>query len=316
MLSTVSWWAWAVLAGTVVPLLALDLFLHRGDHQDSWQRSLGWSIAWIAVALLFDLGIALTMGADDAKEFLSAYLLEKTLSVDNLFVFLVIFRTLGIPSEQERRVLSWGVFGALVTRGAFIAFGTVLLTRWQPVVYFFALILVVTGIRMLRPEVRREDAKVVGHLRRFIPFSPRLDGHRFLVRDQGKLVASPLLLALVAVELTDVVFAVDSIPAAFAVTREPFIVYSSNIFALLGLRSLYIVLARTLQTMIYLRYGLAFILFFAGAKMIASPFIHTPPGVSLGIILVCLSASIVASLVAQRRAARARKSMSAHSKMR
>lgn len=290
-------WAWALLVIVMVGLIAVDLLLHRGDRVDSPRRALVWSLVWIGIAFLFNGFVLYQFGSQAAEQFLAAYLLEKSLSVDNLFLFIVIFGAFRIPATEQRRVLTWGIIGALVTRALFIALGAALLQRWHEITYVFGALLVITALKMLRAPAENETPKLLGWLERHVPWTSTLHGHRFITRIDGRRVATPLLLALIAIELTDVFFAVDSIPAAFAVTEAPFLVYSSNIFALLGLRALYIVLAGALANLRYLRFGLSAVLFFAGGKMLAAPWIRLHPLVSVLIIVACVGASIVASLV-------------------
>jgi tellurite resistance protein TerC len=299
-------WLWASFVALVVVLLAVDLLAHRKERPDSKKIAVAWTAGWIACALAFNLFVAVTFGAEAGEQFLGAYALEKSLSVDNLFVFLIVFKRIGVPLDQERRVLSWGILGALVTRGIFIAIGAELLERWHAIVYVFGAVLIFSGLKMLRTEGSDEGAGwLMPWLQRKLPYSAEAKGPHFFVREAGKLLATPLMVALIAVELTDVVFAVDSIPAAFAVTERPFIVYTSNIFAVLGLRSLYMVLARSLEHLKYLHFGLAAVLVFAGVKMVGSCWVHVSPLVSLGIIALSIGIAVVASVVHGRRARRA-----------
>ncbi|CAN5702647.1 TerC family protein [soil metagenome] len=299
-------WSWVMLGCVMAAMIAIDLFSHRGDHVDSRRRAVVWSCVWIGVALLFNLYIAIHFGAEAGERFLGAYLLEKSLSIDNLFLFIVIFGALGIPKAEQHRVLTWGVIGALVTRGAFIAVGSVALHRWHALTYVFGAILVVTSLKLLAaPSKGSEKHKLLGWLEKHLPWSPQLDGHKFITRVNLKRVATPLLLALVAIELTDVVFAIDSVPAAFSVTDEPFLIYSSNIFAILGLRALYVVVAGAVADLRYLRFGLAAVLAFSGIKMLASSWLEIPPLVAVGVIVVCIGTSVIASLLARRTPAEA-----------
>jgi tellurite resistance protein TerC len=301
--------AWLVLAVVVAVGVAIDLIGHRGDRGQGRTKAALWSAAWIGTALAFGAWIAIRFGRGAAEDYLTAFLVEKSLSVDNLFVFLIVFGRLRIPAAEQHRVLQWGIIGAFVTRGLFIAGGSALLASWHGVVYVLGAFLIFTGYKTARDQGSLEDdvgkeGKLLPFLRRHLPFTPRLDGHRFLSIENGRRVATPLLLALIVIEITDVIFAVDSIPAAFAITTEPFIVYSSNIFALLGLRALYSVLADLLADLKYLRYGLGGILAFAGAKMLASDVVHVPRLVSLLAIVCILAAAVVPSVVARRRHAR------------
>jgi tellurite resistance protein TerC len=293
-------WAWGLLAGVMLLLIAIDLVAHRGDHVDSRRRALVWSIVWIAAAVVFGGFVAVYFGAEPAEQYFAAYLLEKSLSVDNLFLFLVIFGALGIPPSEQRRVLTWGIIGALVTRGLFIAAGSAVLQRWHEVTYVFGAILVITALKMLR-EPDDKPNRVVPWLERHLPWTSERAGHRFVVRRDGRWVATPLLVALLAIELTDVVFAVDSVPAAFAVSEEPFVIYSSNVFAVLGLRALYIVLVGALAQLRYLRYGLSAVLVFAGAKMLVASWFKIPPLVSVMVIAGMIGGAVWASIAATRR---------------
>jgi len=245
--------------------------------------------------------VALRFSAAAGEQFLGAYLLEKSLSIDNLFLFLVVFGALEIPTTEQRRVLTWGILGALVMRGAFIAIGAATLHRWHQVTYVFGAILLVTAVKLLRPARPNEEVRVLGWLERHLPWTDQLHGHHFVTRVNGRRVGTPLLVALLAIEVTDVVFAVDSIPAAFAITEEPFLVYSSNIFAVLGLRALYIVLAGALANMRYLRLGLAAVIAFAGFKLLAARWVAVSPLLSVCVIVGCIGTAALASTIATRR---------------
>ncbi|HEX2690874.1 MAG TPA: TerC/Alx family metal homeostasis membrane protein [Kofleriaceae bacterium] len=296
-------WAWGLLAVIMLLLVSIDLFAHRGDRIDSRGRALVWSGVWVMVAVVFGGFIAVRFGAAAAEQYFAAYLLEKSLSVDNLFLFVVVFAALGIPAAEQRRVLTWGIVGALVTRGVFIALGAAVLHRWHEITYVFGAILVFTAWKMLR-ETEGVSSRLLPWLERHLPWTSERSGHHFLVRRAGRWVATPLLVALIAIELTDVVFALDSIPAAFAVSEDPFIVYSSNVFAVLGLRALYVVLVGAIAKLRYLRYGLSGVIAFAGAKMLAAPWVKIPPIASVGVIALVIGAAVTASLVVNRRARR------------
>jgi tellurite resistance protein TerC len=293
--------AWLIFAGVVVASLAADLFGHRGGRSLSRRAAIVWSVVWITVALLFGGWVGLSLGRDSAEDFLTAWLIEKSLSIDNLFVFLVIFGRLRIPTSAQHRVLFWGIIGAFVTRAAFIASGSALLSAWHGAVYVLGAFLIYTGLKTMRDHGEEGDGKVLSFVRRRLPFTSRMEGHRFFVRENGRSVATPLFAALIVIEITDVLFAIDSIPAVFSVTSEPFIVYSSNVFAILGMRALYLVLADLLADLKYLRYGLSGILVLAGVKMLASKYVHIPHVWSLLAIVVVLGASIVPSVVERRR---------------
>ncbi len=302
----VPFWAWFVLGSVVVVSLVVDLLGHRGSHGLGRKQAFAWSAAWITVALGFGVWVGLRFGREAAEDFFTAFLVEKSLSIDNLFVFLVIFARLKIPRSEQHRVLQWGIIGAFVTRAALIAGGAALLGAWHGIVYVLGAFLVYTGIKTARAHDKDEaegEGKILPFLRRHLPYTSRLDGHRFFTVENGRRVITPLLLAVIVIEITDIVFAVDSIPAVFAISTDPFIVYSSNVFAILGLRALYSVLADLLADMKYLRYGLAAILIFAGGKMLASDILHVPHVVSLLAIVGILASAIVPSVIARRRRA-------------
>ncbi len=295
-------WAWALLGTLLLVFLSIDLIAHRGDSSESRRSAIVWSAIWITVALGFNLFVALQFGREAGEQFLAAYLLEKSLSVDNLFLFIVIFGELRIPRSEQRRVLTFGILGALVTRCLFIVLGAAALHRWHEVTYIFGGVLVITALKLLRaPGETEETPRALVWLERHLPWTRELHGHRFLTRIKGRLVATPLLIALIAIELTDVVFAIDSVPAAFAVSQDTFILYSSNVFAVLGLRALYIVLANALHGLKYLRFGLAAVLGFAGAKMLLVSWVKLSPLASVGVIATCIGVAIVASVIATRR---------------
>ena len=299
-------WAWGVLAVVVAISITTDLVAHRGDHVDSKKRALAWTLLWVTVAMAFNLFVYLWFGSVPAQEFLAAYLLEKSLSVDNLFVFLLVFGALKIPQAEQRRVLTWGILGAIVFRGLLIFAGAAAVQRWHALTYVFGAILIFAAIKLVREKPEKdEDSKVVLWLEKHIRWTRKLHGHHFIVKlEDGKRYATPLLLALLAIEFTDIVFAIDSVPAAFAVTQEPFLIFSSNLLAILGLRALYIVLAGLLADLRYLKYGLSAVLAFAGAKLLAVNYIKLPPLISVAIIAVCITVSVVASVIANRRDAR------------
>lgn len=296
---------WVLFIVFVLGMLALDLgVFHRRAHAISMREALGWTAAWIALSLVFGAGVWWRYGSTAGLEFLTGYLVEKALSVDNIFVFIVIFGALGIPEKYQHRVLYWGILSALCLRAAMIFAGIALLERFHWLVYALGAFLVFTGIKLLLVRGGAEanpGGRLVPALRRWIPVSDRVDGGRFVTRAGGRSVATPLLLALIVVEVSDVVFAVDSIPAIFGVTRDPFIVFTSNVFAILGLRSLYFAIASMLGRFQHLKVGLAGVLAFVGAKMLLSSVATIPPFASLGIIAALLGASIATSLLARRR---------------
>jgi tellurite resistance protein TerC len=291
---------WAGFTLFVAALLALDLgVFHRRAHEVRYREALAWSGVWVGLALTFNLLVYHWFGSERALEFLTGYLIEKALSVDNIFVFLMIFSYFSVPAEYQHRVLFWGILGALLMRAAFIVAGAALLERFHWVVYLFGAFLVFTGVRLLRGSAVEVDPGrnlVYRLFKRIVPTVHEYHGPAFTVVEGGRRFATPLLVVVVVVEATDVVFALDSIPAIFAVTTDPFIVYTSNIFAILGLRALYFLLAGALGQFRYLRVGLGLVLCFVGAKMAAADFYQVPILASLAVIAILLLGSIVASL--------------------
>lgn len=292
----------------IFAMLALDLgVFHRKAHAISIREALIWSVVWIVLALIFNAGIYLWRGPETALEFLTGYLIEKSLSVDNLFVFVLIFTSLSVPPTSQHRVLFWGILGALVMRGTLILIGTALLEEFHWIIYLFGAFLIFTGIKMAlhrEVEVHPEENPLIKLARRFLPMTSQYEGDRFFTRRAGRLMATPLVLALLIVESTDLVFAVDSIPAIFAITLDPFIVYTSNVFAILGLRSLYFVLAGAVGKFYYLKFGLSVVLTFVGVKMVLADFYKIPIAVSFLVVALVLMVAIVASLMRARRLAR------------
>jgi TerC family integral membrane protein len=300
---------WLGFTGLVLTLLVLDLgVLNRRSHVLTLKEALSWSGGVVALALLFGLFILWREGAQQALEYYTGYLIELSLSVDNLFVFLLIFTYFCVRAEAQPKVLKWGILGAIVMRLVMIGLGAFLLSSFNWIVYVFGGLLVVTGIRMFTQKEERVDLErnpVVRLARRFIPLSSSYEETRFFTRSAtGKVLATPLLLVLLVVEWSDLVFAIDSIPAIFAVTRDPFLVYSSNVFAILGLRALYFVLAGMLDRFIYLRPAISFILVFVGLKMLLSGWFHLPILLSLGVIVITLALAVVLSLRHAAREAR------------
>jgi tellurite resistance protein TerC len=296
---------WVGFTALVLGLLVLDLgVLNRRAHVLTFKEAISWSGGLILVALLFGLFVFWREGAQHALEYYTGYLIELSLSVDNLFVFLLIFSYFCVRADSQPKVLKWGILGAIVMRLIMIGLGAFLLERFHWIVYVFGGLLVVTGIRMLMQKQQAVDLErnpVARLARKFLPFSDSYDGSRFFTRVRGKLLATPLLLVLLVMEWSDLVFAIDSIPAIFAVTRDPFLVYSSNIFAILGLRALFFVLAGMLDKFVYLKPGVAFILVFVGSKMTLSGWIQVPTALSLAVIVSTLAIAVVLSL---RRTAR------------
>ena len=289
-------WAWALLGVLLIASIAIDLIAHRGDHTDSRRSAIVWTIVWISVAAAFGTFVAIEFGAEAGEQFAAAYLLEKSLSLDNLFLFIVIFAQLGIPRAEQRRVLTFGILGALVTRFAFIFLGASALHRWHVLTYVLGALLIVTALKVLRHEVRNGPPTLLLWLERHLPWTRKLHGHKFLAVENGRLLATPLLIALITIELADVMFAIDSVPAAFAVSEDRFILYSSNVLAVLGLRALYIVLADAVRGLKYVHFGLAAILGFAGIKMLIASWVKFPPLVSVLIILAMMAIAVIASL--------------------
>ena len=293
-------WVWIGFFAFIIAMLALDLgVLHRRSHVIKTKEAVLMSLFWIGLALVFNLGVWLFMGSEKALEFTAAYTMEKALSVDNLFVFILVFSYFCVPDKWQYKVLFWGVIGALVFRGLFIAAGIALVEQFSWMVYIFGAFLIFTGVKMLlqrEKEICPDKNPVIRLFRRFMPVTEEFHEDKFFVRHKGVLMATPLFLAMLFVELTDVVFAVDSIPAVLAISTDPFIVYTSNAFAILGLRSLYFALASTLHAFHYLKYGLAAILAFVGVKMLISDIYHMPVAVSLMAILGILAISILASV--------------------
>jgi tellurite resistance protein TerC len=307
-MESTSLWLWAGFNLFVLAMLAVDLgIFHRDSHAVSLREAGIWSAVWIALALLFNVGVWKYLGPQPGVEFLTGYLIEKSLSIDNIFVIALLFAYFKVPDRYQHRVLFWGILGALVMRAAFILAGAALLERFHWIIYLFGAFLILTGIKMaLAPEKGLEPEKnpVVRLVRRLMPVTSDYRGASFFVREGGRLAATPLFLVLVMVEFTDLVFAVDSIPAIFAVTRDPFLVYTSNVFAILGLRSLYFLLAGIMDKFEYLKLGLAAILVFVGAKMALVDWVKVPAGISLGVIASILTVAVVASLLKARRLAR------------
>ena len=308
-------WLWIGFNLFVLSLLALDLgVFHRQAHKVSIKEATIWSVVWITISMVFNLGLyffwdkvspdSSYSNSEAALAFFTGYLIEKSLSVDNIFVFVLIFTFFAVPAIYQHRVLFWGILGALIMRGALIVVGAVLLKEFHWIIYVFGAFLIFTGIRMAihrNEELHPEQNPVVKLLRRIIPVTENYEGDHFFIRRAGKLMATPLFLVLLIVESTDLVFAVDSIPAIFAVTNDPFVVYTSNVFAILGLRSLYFLLAGVIDKFYYLKLGLSVVLAFVGTKMVIVDIYKIPVGWSLGVIASILAISVGASLLRSRR---------------
>jgi tellurite resistance protein TerC len=305
----VSIWAWIALLAVICGLLIADLLIvHRTPHVITFKEAAIESAVWITIGLSFTFVMLWWHGGTAAGEYLSGYLIEKSLSVDNVFVWAVIFSYFGVPQKYQFRVLFWGIFGALVLRGMFIFAGVALLDAFSWVLYVFGAFLLITAFRVARhqdAEVHPENNPVLKLVRKVVPSSNEYDGQKLFTKRTGRLLATPLFAVLILVETTDVVFAVDSIPAILAVSREPFIVFSSNAFAILGLRSLYFLLAGMAGRFRYLNVGLGVILAFVGIKMLIVEWVHLPTWLSLSVIALVLTITIVTSLRADRRDERA-----------
>jgi len=292
--------SWAGFILFVLAMLVVDLgVFHRQAHEVSLKEAGFWSAVWVTLAGVFNVGVYAWFGPDRALEFTTGYLIEKALAVDNIFVFVVLFSAFAIPAIHQHRILFWGVLGALAMRAAFILVGGAFLQRFHWAIYVFGAILALTGIKLLlqrNQELHPERNPLVRAFQKLLPVTDELEGGKFTVLRNGRRYATPLLLALVAVEVTDLIFAVDSIPAIFAITTDPFIVFTSNIFAILGLRSLYFLLAGVITKFVYLKVGLSVVLIFVGGKMLLSDFYKVPVWASLGIIAGVLGLSVIASL--------------------
>ena len=299
---TESIWLWVGFNVFVLAMLALDLgVFHRKAHVVSFREAVAWTIAWVTLAMLFNFGIWHFMGPQKALEFTTGYVIEYSLSVDNIFVFAMLFSYFAVPATYQHRVLFWGILGALVMRAIMIVAGTVLITKFAWIIYVFGAFLILTGLKMIfkkEEEMHPERNPVVRWFKRLMPVTSDYRGAKFFVRENGIRMATPLFVVLLLVEVSDVIFAVDSIPAIFAVTKDPFIVYTSNVFAILGLRSLYFALAGVLDKFHYLKIGLGVVLSFVGVKMLLG---HTPWKIdtllSLGVIVLILATSVVWSLL-------------------
>ena len=300
-------WLWVGFNIFVLAMLALDLgVFHRKAHAVSLKEASIWSVVWITLAMVFNAGLYLFAGPEPALQFFTGYLIEKSLSVDNIFIFVLLFTYFKVPAAFQHRVLYWGILGALIMRGTLIAVGVALIESFHWIIYLFGAFLIFTGIRMgfhKEIEVHPENDLLLKFIRRFVPVTENYEHDRFFVRRAGQVMVTPLLLVLLVIDTTDLIFAVDSIPAVFAVTRDPFLVYTSNIFAILGLRSLYFVFAGIMEKFYYLKLGLSVILTFVGVKMVLADVFSLPTALSLVVIAVVLTIAIVASIVRTRHQA-------------
>ena len=295
---------WGALIAGIVVMLAIDLFLHRDAHEIRLKEAAIWSAIWVVVGVAVGAGIWWGYGSEFGLQYFGGYLIEKSLAVDNVFVWAILLSYFAVPARYQHRVLFYGVVGALVFRAIFIAAGSALIASAAWVLYIFGAFLILTGVKMLVQRNQHVDPSrsiVLRAFRRLVPVTDDFDGQRFLTRRAGVLMATPLLAVLVVIEITDIIFAVDSIPAIFAITQEPFLVFASNAMAILGLRAMYFLLAGVMHRFVYLKLGLSLVLVWVGIKMIVSHgFVTIPTTVSLGVIAVILTAAVVASLVATR----------------
>lgn len=292
---------WIIFGIFVVVMMALDLgVFHRKAHEVKFKEALAWTVAWVALALCFNAGIFFYRGQEAAMQFLTAYLLEESLSIDNLFVFLLIFNYFKVPARYQHGVLFWGILGVLVMRGAFITVGLALIHHFEWILYIFGAVLVFTGFKLAfekDKEVDFEHNPILKFFRRIFPVTKDYHEGKFFVREGGKLLATPLFIILMFLNTVDLVFALDSIPAVMSISQDVFIVFTSNIFAILGLRSLFFVISNIMQLFHHLHYGLSLVLVFIGVKMLIKDFYHIPTGASLIFILATLVLSVIASIV-------------------
>ena len=293
--------AWIIFSVCILTLLALDLFVfHKKAHVVALKEAAIWSGVWIGLALVFNVYVYYLMGREAAVNFLTGYLIEKTLSVDNLFVFILIFNYFHTPSTSMHKVLFWGILGAIITRALFIVLGLSLVQAFHPIIYLFGLFLIFTGIKLgfqKDKEIHLEKNWALRLVQRFLPMTHEYDGDHFWIRKEGRVLFTPLCLVLLVIESTDIIFAIDSIPAILAITYDPFIVFTSNIFAVLGLRSLFFLLSGSMQLFRFLHYGISCILVFVGFKMLTSSFWPIPPFAALGVIAIILTVTILASIL-------------------
>ncbi len=300
----VSIWAWVALLVIVLVMLAIDLFMHKSAHVIAVKEAAIWSGIWVGVSVIVGIIIWFYYGSEFGLQFFTGYVIEKSLSVDNVFVWALIFSFFAVPARYQHRVLFYGVLGALVFRAIFIAAGAVMIASASWVLYIFGAFLVFTGIKMLLQRDEHFDvseSKTLKVFRKFVKSTDEFDGQKFFTRRNGVLLATPLLAVLVVVEVTDIIFAVDSIPAIFAVTQEPFLVFSSNALAILGLRAMYFLLADLIHRFIYLKLGLSLVLIWVGVKMIIGhAFFDIPTVISLGVVIALIAGSVIASLIATK----------------
>ena len=300
---TVPLWAWFAVLGVILLMLAVDLVAHRTAHVIGVREAAVWSIVWVSLGVAFGVLVWMLWGAEFGQQYFAGYLIEKSLAVDNVFIWAIIFAAFAVPREYQHRVLFLGVLGALIFRGIFIAAGAALIENFSWILYVFAAFLIYTGWRMFRSRndhVHPEKSRILKIFRRFVPMTDAYHGQKFLIRKAGIVLATPLMAVLVLVEITDIIFAVDSIPAIFAVTSEPFLVFTANAFAILGLRAMYFLLADLIHRFIYLKIGLAFVLIWVGIKMLLLDVLYIPTTISLAVVVTIITVSIVTSLRATR----------------
>lgn len=305
MSMTIELWMWASVLGLILVMLMVDLFAHRKAHEISVKEAALWSAFWVATGIAFGALIWAQFGAEYGQQYFAGFLIEKSLAVDNVFIWAIIFTTFAVPRKYQHRVLFLGVLGALVFRGIFIAAGSVIIERFDWVLYLFAAFLVFTGIQMLRKRDSHDDPSQSAFFRWFskvVPSTNEYDGQKLFTKKNGVRLATPLLMVLVLIEVTDIIFAVDSIPAIFAVTSEPFLVFTANAFAILGLRAMYFLLADMMHRFVYLKLGLALVLVWVGIKMGLHGIVKIPTTISLGVIILILAVAIIASFRVTRNA--------------
>lgn len=296
---------WIVFFSIILVMICVDLgVFHKKSHEVTMKESFGWTVVWICLALCFNAYIYYIKGQQASIEFFTGYLVEKSLSLDNVFVFLTIFHAFKVPLKYQHRVLMWGIIGAIIMRAIFISLGAILVAEFSWIFYVFGAFLIYTAYTFMQEETEEKNFSkhpVVLFLQRHLPMSKKKDGDKFFTMEKGKHVATPLFLVLLSIEFSDVIFAIDSIPAIFAITQDTYIVFTSNIFAILGLRALYFVIANMAVKFVYLSYGLAVILGYIGLKLILHHFVKIPSFISLSVIGFALSLSIIASLIFERR---------------
>ena len=297
-------WMWLSVVGLIVAMLLIDLFAHRKAHEIAVKEAAAWSLFWVFTGVAFGVLVWTQFGAEFGQQYFAGFLIEKSLAVDNVFIWAIIFTSFAVPKKYQHRVLFLGVLGALVFRGIFIAAGAEIIKNFAWVLYVFAAFLIFTGIQMLRKRAQHDDPSKSAFYQwfsRIVPSTNEYHGQKLTVRINGKLLATPLLMVLVLIEFTDIIFAVDSIPAIFAVTSEPFLVFTANAFAILGLRAMYFLLADMMHRFIYLKLGLALVLIWVGIKMALHDIVKIPTGISLGVIIAILAVAIIASFRVTRK---------------